>query len=190
MVMGASLTKDTKAQPYTTQDRTMHYAPPDFRGSQSASARLTHPPIFTCSRSLSPFHSRSNHPDRRHPRPSLDAQPSDPHPGSIPAARRLCHCHPSAGWEIPFAFLKPPSSAPPSDGKHGLAHGPGLFLPSSLDRDEADSPLLLPGAKRTEGRVPAARPDRSLGSGGRGNAAYIELLLITTGESFRSDPLD
>ena len=120
MVMGASLTKDTKAQPYTTQDRTMHYAPPDFRGSQtsqsaSASVRLTHPPIFTCSRSLSPFHSPvcgahdrdpSIHPYRRHPRPSLDAQPSDPHPGSIPAARRLCHCHPSPGWEIPFRLFE------------------------------------------------------------------------------------
>lgn len=115
---------DVRARPDTTQDRTTHYAPLDFRGRKSVSARLTHPPIFTCSRSLSPFRSISTpppsahdrdpsiHPYRRHPRPSLASQPSDPNPGSIPAARRLCHCHPSPGWEVPFAFSKPPSSAP------------------------------------------------------------------------------
>ena len=106
------------------QYRTTHYAPPDFRG-RSVRFGSAHSPAnlyvlqkpfpipFSRLRCARP---RPIHPYRRHPRPSLDAQPSDPHPGSIPAARRLCHCHPSPGWEIPFAFSKPPSSAPPPSG--------------------------------------------------------------------------
>lgn len=83
-----------------------------------------------------------------------------------PAVRSASRIHPSRppalpplpGW-IPFPFSKPPflrSSAPPCGEKHGVALDPDLFLPSSLDRDEADSPLLLPGAKRT------ASPPRGL----------------------------
>lgn len=123
MTLVSQRTQTTEHRPTQHKDRTTHYARPRiFAGVRSIGPL----PLGSLARQSlraregSPFHSivcarpRPIHPShpRRHPRPSLDAQPPDPHPGSIPAARRLFHClPPSPGWAsgIPFAFSKPPS---------------------------------------------------------------------------------
>ena len=83
-----------------------------FAEDQSASARLTHPPIFTCSRSLSPFHSPVCAAHDRDPsihivvipaRPSTPSRPIRiPDPSQPPAGSATATLPPAGRSPLPF----------------------------------------------------------------------------------------
>jgi hypothetical protein len=109
---------------------------------------------------------------RPHPYPSLDAQPYDPHhPETIPAAR------PRNPPSFPSPFRNHLLGS--SSRWQTRAPAPRPFPPlfSRSRRNRAPPPAE---AKRSERSGTAARSDRPLGSGDRGNAAWIELLLLIT----------
>lgn len=86
-------------------------------------------------------------------RPSTH-QPSDPHPESIPAVRRLCQ--PPRG--IPLRFF-------PSPFRNHLLGSSSRPFPPLFSRSRRNRALPPPAeAKRSEQSGPAARSGRSLGS--------------------------